>query len=106
VDQQQVQQRVVEKEAGLRLVHLLQEHLQVVKAVQEGPFQVSVLELLQPFLLLQVAAALADQVLEVPRAPHQRAQQARPVSTSQGSVVRQALVAFLAELEVLQPSVA
>ena len=69
--------------------------------VRVDPFQV--LELPQPFLLLQVAVAQADQVPEVLRAPHQRAQQARPVSTSQGSVVRQALVAFLVEPEVLQP---
>ena len=69
--------------------------------VRVNPFQV--LELPRPLLLLQVAVAQADQVPEVLRAPHQRAQQARPVSTSQGSVVRQALVAFLVEPEVLQP---
>ena len=38
-----------------------------------------------------------------PSGSFQRVQQARPVSTSQGSVVRQALVAFLVEPEVLQP---
>ena len=68
--------------------------------VRVDPFQV--LELPQSFLLLQVAVAQADQVPEVLREHHQRAQQARPVSTSQGSVVRQALVAFLAEPEALQ----